>query len=85
MKKIERIMQDALIRCAQGVEMREEKEVIEETLPEGGKRKVERIVRNGPMIEAIKVYYGMREKAGAKDGAMKLVHLVPRPEARDDE
>ena len=84
MKKIERIMEDALIRCAQGVETSEEKEIIEESLPEGGKRKVERIIRRGPMVDAIKIYYSMREKPEGKKG-VKLVHLVPRPEARDDD
>ncbi len=84
MRKTEKIMEDALIRFAQGVETCEEKEVIEESLPEGGKRKTERTVRRGPMVEAVKIYYSARGKEKEPE-SVKLLHDVPRPEAREDE
>lgn len=88
MTKKEREMMETLRKglliCANGAEATEEKEIIEEALPEGRKRKRETIVkRSAPDMEAIKMIYTMlhgEEKKG-KDEAISVVHLVPRPES----
>lgn len=77
-KRDEDMLREILRKKAQGYDVEEIKEITEESGEDGGKRKVERVVRRVlPDLEAAKLLLTLTR--GAEDTGITVVSHVPRP------